>query len=121
MWKQPANAQSSTPRLRQIKLRAAASLSASLGQSAVVFCWPYRPCSPHRYEKPPEFETLLNEITSGLELKRLPSVLKPKESRKTFARGGLMHELRHRSGRRTSIVGGVLLLPLGAQAVGALQ
>lgn len=112
------------PTSAKIKLRAAASLSASLGQSAVVF-WP---CSlptglalyNGRYEKPPEFETLLNEITSGLELKRLPSVLKPKESRKTFARGGLMHELRHRSGRHTSIAV-VVLLPLGAQAVRALQ
>ena len=63
-----------------------------------------RRCSPlltaHRsplttqYEKPPEFETLLNEIATFE-----PSSLKPKESRKPFARGGLMH--RHRSGRNT--------------------
>ena len=68
-------------------------------------CTPFalrRRCSPlliaaHRspltsqYEKPPEFETLLNEIATFE-----PSSLKPKESRKPF---GLMH--RHRSGRNT--------------------
>ena len=49
------------------------------------------PLTTWQYEKPPEFETLLNEIATFE-----PSSLKPKESRKPF---GLMH--RHRSGRNT--------------------
>ena len=95
-----------TPHARRVHIASHCTHNARTPHARRVHtaCPPFalrRRCSPlltaHRsplttqYEKPPEFETLLNEIATFE-----PSSLKPKESRKPF---GLMH--RHRSGRNT--------------------